>query len=67
MPLVKGYISQDPSSVQVAADAYIELIETENFEGCFYFEEGTVRDYAETCPRDMVIPNTIGGTPVTRI
>lgn len=66
MPLVKGYINKDPSTVQVAADANIELIWI-YLEDCFTFEDGTILDYAETCPRDMVIPNTIGGTPVTRI
>jgi len=46
-----------------AKQGQIELTD----EACFTFSKGTITAYDDTCPKDIVIPNTINEIPVTNI
>ena len=55
----------------VKVNVYAKQLLSNNFtdESCFTFDSstGTITDYDDNCPKDVVIPYTIGGVEVTTI
>ncbi len=55
----------------VKVNVYAKQVSSENFtdESCFTFDSstGTITDYDDNCPKDVVIPYTIDGVQVTKM
>ena len=45
----------------------IDVVEQNTYEDCFSVTNGTISSYDNECTKDVVIPDTINGEPVTKI